>query len=92
MSFLENLPFYDVILDFVNETLNLDGYIADAFNFFNSLDVVTQLLVIVVGGIIFVMGVFELIKKLSKIIIVVGIIVGLYLLYDSGALDGLIGG
>lgn len=91
MSFLEELPFYDSILKFVNETLNLDGYITDAYNFFLDLDVVTQLIVIVVGGIILIMGVFELIKKLSKIIIVVGIIVGLWLLYDSGALDSLIG-
>ncbi len=92
MSFLEGLPFYDVIFNFVNDTLNLDGYITDAFNFFMDLDVLTQLIVIVVGGIVIVMGIFELIKKLSKIIIVVGILVGLYLLYSNGALDGLLGG
>ncbi len=91
MSFLEELPFYDVIFNMVNETLNLDKYILDGYNFFTELDAVTQLIVLLVGGIIFIMGTFELIKKLSKIIIVLGIVVGLYLLYDSGALDGLIG-
>jgi hypothetical protein len=91
MSFLEGLPFYDVIFNMVNDTLNLDQYIEDGYNFFTGLDVVTQLIVLIVGGIIFIMGTFELIKKLSKIIIVLGIVVGLYLLYDSGALDGLIG-
>ena len=91
MSFLEGLPFYDIIFNLVNDTLNLDQYIQDGYNFFTGLDVVTQLIAIIVGGVIFIMGTFELIKKLSKIIIVLGIVVGLYLLYDSGALDGLIG-
>lgn len=92
LSFLENLPFYDVLESFIKETINLDGYIQQAFDFVNSLDVVTLLLGIVVAGIIFIMGTFELIKKLSKIIIVVAILVGLYLLYSNGALDSIIGG
>ena len=92
MSFLEGLPFYDMILDFVNGTLGLEQRITDAYNFFLEMDVVTQLIAIGVAGIIFIMGTFELIKKLSKIIIVVGIIVGLWFLYDTGALDGLLGG
>jgi len=92
MSFLQDLPFYDVILKFVNDTLNLDGYINDAYTFFTGLDVVTQLIAIVVAGIIFIMGTFELIKKLSKLIVVIGILVGLWFLYDSGALNGLLGG
>ncbi len=92
MSFLEDLPFYDFLLDFVNETLNIDGYLQQAFDFLTGLDVVTQLIVLLVGTIIFIMGAFELIKKLSKIIIVVAILAGLYVLYDSGALDSLIGG
>lgn len=92
VSFIENLPFYDVIEKLINDTLDLDGYISQFFTFIDGLDAVTLVLGVVVAAIIFIMGTFELLKKLSKIIIVVGILVGLYLLYSNGALDSLIGG
>jgi hypothetical protein len=89
---LENIiPFYDQIEAFITDTLNLPGYIQDGYNFVIAQDAITQLLGTLVIGIIFIMGAFELIKKLSKIIIVVAILVGLYLLYQNGSLDGLIG-
>lgn len=86
------LPFYDQIDTFINSTLDLDGYIQQFFNFIDGLDAVTLVLGTFVAAIIFVMGTFELLKKLSKLIIVIGILVGLYLLYSNGALDSLIGG
>lgn len=90
---LENIiPFYSQIETFINDTINLPGYIEDGYNFIIGQDAITQLLGTLVIGIIFIMGAFELIKKLSKIIIVVAILVGLYLLYSTGSLDGLIGG
>ncbi len=92
VSFIENLPGYDFIDNFIRSTIDLDGYIQQAYTFVTELDSVTLVLGVVVAAIIFVMGVFELLKKLSKIIIVVGILVGLYLLYDNGALEGIIGG
>lgn len=92
VSFIENLPFYDVIEKLINDTINLDQYIGQFFDFIEGLDVVTLVLGVVVAAIIFVMGTFELLKKLSKLIIVVGVLVGLYLLYSNGALDSLIGG
>lgn len=92
VSFIENLPFYDVIERLINDTINLDQYIGQFFDFIEGLDVVTLVLGVIVAAIIFVMGTFELLKKLSKLIIVVGVLVGLYLLYSNGALDSLIGG
>ena len=85
------LPFYSTIENIINDTLGLSGLIDEGYAFFTGLNVVVQLLGLVVVAIILVMGFFELLKKLSKIIVVVGILVGLYLLYDGGALDGIIG-
>ena len=85
-----NLPFYDMIETLINETLGLSGLIQSGYDFFVGLNVVVQLAALVFLAIIFIMGFFELIKKLSKIIVVVGILVGLYLLYDGGALDSII--
>ncbi len=90
---LENvIPFYSQIETFITDTINLPSYIDQAYDFISQQDAVTQLLGALVLGIIFLMGAFELIKKLSKIIIVVAILAGLYLLYQNGSLDGLIGG
>lgn len=85
-----NLPFYEMLETIINETLGLEGLIQSGFDFFTGLNVVVQLAVLVVLAIIVILGVFELIKKLSKLILVVGVLVGLYLLYDGGALDGII--
>jgi hypothetical protein len=93
VSFIEeNLPGYDLIDKFINSTIDLDGYIQKAYDFVVGLDAVTLVLGVILAAIIFVMGTFELLKKLSKLIIVVGVLVGLYLLYSNGALDGLLGG
>ena len=92
VGFIENLPGYEFIDTFIKETIDLDSYIGQAFDFIESLDAVTLVLGVVIAAVIFIMGTFELLKKLSKIIIVVGILVGLYLLYDNGILDGLING
>lgn len=92
-SFIEeNLPFYPQIENFINTQLDLDGYIQQFFTFIDGLDAVTLVLGTLLGAVIIIMGTFELLKKLSKIIIVVGILVGLYLLYANGALDSLING
>lgn len=90
---LENIiPYYDEIDSFITNTLKLPGYIDSAYDFILAQDSVTMLLGAVLVAIIFIMGAFELIKKLSKIIIVVAILAGLYLLYENGSLDGIIGG
>ena len=91
-SFFTDLPFYSTIEDLVFSQLDLDGYLDQLFTFLTDLDAITLLLGILVGGIIILIGTFELLKKLSKLIILVGILAGLYLLYSNGALDGLING
>ena len=89
-EWIMGLPFYDTIEGIINDTLGLSGLIQEGYDFFIGLNVVVQLLGLVVVAIILIMGFFELLKKLSKIIVVVGILVGLYLLYDGGALDSII--
>lgn len=89
-EWIMGLPFYDMLETIINENLGLAGLIEQGYTFFTGLNVVVQLAALVVLGIIVIMGIFELIKKLSKLIVVVGILVGLYLLYDGGALDSII--
>lgn len=89
-SIIEKIPGYDLIEKFINSTIDLDKYMGQAFDFIEGLDAVTLVIGVVLAAVIFVMGTFELIKKLSKLIIVVGVLVGLFLLYNSGALDSLL--
>jgi hypothetical protein len=91
-EWIMGLPFYETIEGIINDNLGLADLVQQGYDFFIGLNVVVQLVGLIVVAIILVMGVFELIKKLSKIIVVVGILVGLYLLYDGGALDGIISG
>ena len=83
-----NLPSF---LDTFLNGLNIDGYITDAYNFVMDLSSVEQLIGVAVLAIIVLLGTFELIKKLSKLIIVVAVLFGLWILYNQGFLDGIIG-
>ena len=78
-------------LDTFLNGLNIDGYITDAYNFVMDLSSVEQLIGVAVLAIIVLLGTFELIKKLSKLIIVVAVLFGLWILYNQGFLDGIIG-
>lgn len=78
---------------FLEPIVNIvDQYLEEGYNFVNSLDALYKIGGVAAAGIIFFMGLWALIKTLSKIIIVVGVIAGLWFLYDSGALDSFIGG
>jgi hypothetical protein len=83
-----NLPSF--LETFLNG-LNIDGYITDAYNFVMDLSSVEQLIGVAALAIIVLLGTFELIKKLSKLIIVVAVLFGLWILYNQGFLDGIIG-
>ncbi|MCF7927070.1 MAG: hypothetical protein K9L74_05795 [Candidatus Izimaplasma sp.] len=87
MNFLENIPFMDTIA----EAIGIETYAQKAYDFFISLSSIEQMVGTVLLAIILLLGVFDLIKKLSKLIIIVGVIVGLWVLYNQGLLDGLIG-
>ncbi len=92
VSFIENLPGYEFIETFINSTIDLDGYIQKLFEFINSLDAVTLVFGSLLAALIFFIGTLELLKKLSKLIIVAGIIVLLWMLYSNNAFDTLLGG
>lgn len=52
----------------------VSGVFEDLYNMVSNLDPVSQLGVLVLGGIITILGTFSLIKKLSKLIFVVALI------------------
>jgi hypothetical protein len=85
------LPFYPQIKSFIEDQLNLDGYIQQLFDFINSLDAVTLVLGTILVAIILLMGTLQLLKKLSKLILTVGILAGLWFLYTNGAFNSLLG-
>jgi len=82
----------DGIISTIEGIIPVQTIINSAFDFVNNLGVIEQIIGMLVGGIIVILGTFELVKKLSKIIIVVLILGGLWFLYSGGFLDGIIGG
>ena len=83
---------FDTIIETIENLVPIQGIIDSGFDFVNNLGVLEQIIGLLVGGIIVILGTFELVKKLSKIIIVVLILGGLWFLYSGGFLDGIIGG
>lgn len=82
---------FDTVIDAVEGFLDLDAYLADGYNFLIGLSYIEKLVAGILVAIVGVLGVFELTKKLSKLIIVVVILGGLWVLYTSGTFDSLIG-
>ncbi len=79
------------ILDTVEGLFDINAYLQDGFDFVVALSYVEKLVFVLVGSIVTVLGFFELIKKLSKLIIVIAILGGLWVLYNSGTFDSFIG-
>ena len=82
----------DGIISTIEGLIPMQDLIDSAFTFVNNLGIIEQVIGMLVGGIILILGTFELVKKLSKIIIVVLILGGLWFLYSGGFLDSIIGG
>ncbi len=82
---------FDTIIEAIEGFLDLDGYLTEGYNFLLGLSYIEKLVAGILTAIVAVLGVFELTKKLSKLIIVVVIIGGLWVLYNSGVFDSLIG-
>lgn len=84
---LDNIPFIGAI----ENLFDIEAYLQQAYDFILTLSYVEQLAGVILAAIVVVLGVFELVKKLSKLIIVVAILAGLWVLYNQGIFDGLIG-
>ena len=82
----------DGIISTIEGLIPVQSIIDSGYDFVNNLGVIEQIIGMLVGGIIVILGTFELVKKLSKIIIVILIIGGLWFLWSGGFLDGIIGG
>ena len=63
--------------------IDIDGYLNQGFDFLMGLGYLAKLGAVLVGGLVIILGIFELIKKLSKLIIVVAIIIGLIFVYNN---------
>ncbi len=79
----ENIPVVGPIFDWLEGAIPLSRWIQSAVDFINNLSFAEQFLGAIIFGLIVLLGVFSLIKKLSKLIIVIAILVGLWLLYTN---------
>ena len=79
------------IIEMIEGFIPMDDLIQSAFDFINSLGILEQVVGALVLGIIVLLGSFELVKKLSKIIIFVVIIAAAWFVWSNGYLDGIIG-
>ena len=80
------------IISTIEGLIPIESIINAGYDFINGLGVIEQIIVMLVGGIVAILGTFELVKKLSKLIIIVAIVGGAWFLWRGGFLDGIIGG
>lgn len=63
------------MLDSLIETI--DGYLLDGYTAILNLEEIPKILGLLFGGIIAILGTFQLIKKLTKLFIILGVIVAI---------------
>lgn len=85
------MEFLDQALQKVIEMLTIDDYLKQAYDYIVALSPLPKVLGLLGGSLVIFMGLWQLIKTLSKFIIVVAIIAALFFLFDSKILDGIIG-
>ncbi|MCD6482368.1 MAG: hypothetical protein J7K80_01345, partial [Candidatus Izimaplasma sp.] len=81
----------DGIISTIEGLIPVQSFIDSSYDFVNNLGIIEQIIGMLVLAIVGIMGTIELVKKLSKIIIVFAILGGLWFLYSGGFLDGIIG-
>lgn len=81
----------DQIAQALQGLFDVDQYIDAGATFLRNLGILEQIVVAILAVIIVFLGTFELIKKLSKIVIVIAVLVGLYLLYEGEVFSGILG-
>lgn len=75
------LSVFDGIANTVTDYV--ETYIDLVADFIKAQEWYLQVVLVVVGGLIIILGTFSLIKKLTKILIVIAILVGLFLVYQN---------
>jgi len=81
----------DGIISTIEGLIPIKTLIDSGYDAVNSLGIIEQIIGALVLGIVIIFGTFELIKKLSKLFIVLAVLGGLWFLYSGGFLDGIIG-
>lgn len=78
-------------IDKIIQMFNVDIYLEDAFTYIRNMAPLPKLLGLLGSSVVIFMGLWTLIKTLSKVIIVLAIIAALFFLFDSKILDNFIG-
>lgn len=81
----------DTLMNTIEGLVPMQDIIDGGYDFINNLGIIEQLIGLLVAGVIVILGIFQLVKKLSKLIIVFLILGGLWFLYSGGFLDSIIG-
>jgi len=76
--------FISPITDFLQDIVRVQSYIDSIYNYVSDLPYLAQLGTMIFGIVVIFMGLFALVKVLTKIIIVVTIIIALGILYQQG--------
>ncbi len=80
---LENVPIIGDLLNWLESAISVDGWIDSGYQFISERSFFEKFFGLIIFAIIVLLGIFSLIKKLSKLIIVIAIIIGLWLLYTN---------
>ncbi len=81
---LVDIPIIGPIWDAIQRALPLQSWIDSAYQVISNLAYWEKLLFGILALFIVILGVIAFVKKLSKLLIVVAILVGLWLLYNQG--------
>lgn len=77
-----------LVFGFLEDLIPVQDWIDTLYNFVSDLSYIEQLVGLIVAAIIVVLGIISLVIKLSKLIIVVAILAGVWFLWTTGVFGG----
>ncbi|TVP94344.1 MAG: hypothetical protein EA374_06960 [Acholeplasmatales bacterium] len=80
----ESIPILGPIIEMLQGLIPIDDFITMAYDFIIDLSFAEKAIGGAVLAVVLFLGIWDLIKKLSKLIIVAAILFGLWLLYANG--------
>ncbi len=81
---LSDLPIIGPVLRYIEDLIPLGSAIDRAYDFATSLSFGEQLVFSILLALILILGVVSLVRKMLKLLIVIAILFGLWLLYNQG--------
>jgi|GEM_PF-2030173 len=84
---LSDIPLIGPAYDSLQEAFPIGRYIENTYDFIDTeLSYIEQLVFVAIFAVIFILGLISFVKKLAKLLIVVAIIFGIWLLYNQGVI------